>query len=84
MIRQIIFWVLLVILTKQLTAQTLAVAKLDTVQVAAIDTTIILPDVYNVKFKNPDDEMEYQKDISRIRVVLPYVKIAKRLYENGF
>ena len=80
--RQIIFGVFLVVTTVQLSAQPLAVTKFDTAKVADFDTTIILPDVYNVKFKNPDDEMEYQKDISRIRVVLPYVKMAKRLYTD--
>jgi len=45
-----------------------------------IDTTIYLKDVNYVTFKNPDDQMEFYKDLSRIRIVLPYVKMAKTLY----
>ncbi|MBS1624892.1 MAG: DUF4294 domain-containing protein [Bacteroidetes bacterium] len=47
---------------------------------ATKDTTIELHQVNYITFKNKDDQMEYWKDISRIRVVLPYVRASKKLY----
>ncbi|MFN8276526.1 MAG: DUF4294 domain-containing protein [Chitinophagales bacterium] len=44
------------------------------------DSTITLPDVPVIRFKSKEDEMEFYKDVQRIRKVLPYVKIAKRMY----
>jgi hypothetical protein len=46
------------------------------------EDTITLPDVNVCQFRNPDDQMEYYKDLSRIRKVLPYVKMAKQLYAD--
>lgn len=45
-------------------------------------TTVTLRDVSVVRFKNPEDEKEYLLNIRRIRVVLPYVKMAKQLYAD--
>ena len=67
-------------ITMLVRAQPAANSSADSVSIPEFDTTIVLHDVYTVKFKNADDEMEYQKTISRIRVVLPYIKMAKRLY----
>lgn len=47
---------------------------------ATKDTTIELHQVNYVTFKNKDDQMEYYKDLSRIRTVLPYVRMSKRIY----
>lgn len=64
-------------------AQKFKAPEVDTAKVlSAIDTTIYLKDVNYVTFKNPDDQMEFYKNQSRIRVVLPYVKIAKVLYAD--
>lgn len=52
----------------------------DTMPVALLDTTVSLREVNYVTFKNPEDQMEFYKDLSRIRAVLPYVKVSKRLY----
>jgi hypothetical protein len=52
----------------------------DTTQAALLDTTVSLREVNYVTFKNPEDQMEFYKDLSRIRAVLPYVKVSKRLY----
>jgi hypothetical protein len=54
----------------------------------AIDTTygldtsmpVLLKEIDIVRFKNKDEEMEYWKTLSRVRKVMPYVKIAKQLY----
>ncbi len=50
----------------------------------AIDTmlTIQLKDVNVFTFKNPDDQMEFYKDRTRIMKVLPYVKIAMQIYDD--
>jgi len=62
-------------------AQTTAtVYKDSTVRNSAVDTTIIFPEVDNFVFKNPQDGQEYARDINNIRIVLPYVKIARRVY----
>lgn len=49
---------------------------------AFLDTmvTVQLRDVDVFTFKNPDDQMEFYKNRSRIRKVLPYVNIAIKLY----
>ncbi|MCW3126290.1 MAG: hypothetical protein JWO03_1948 [Bacteroidetes bacterium] len=52
----------------------------DSTSQAMVDTTVTLKQVNYVTFKNPDDQMEFYKDLSRIRAVLPYVKISKRMY----
>ncbi|MFN8308365.1 MAG: DUF4294 domain-containing protein [Chitinophagales bacterium] len=74
------------LLTIVLLGVSVAMRAQDSVAVAGpeipFDTTIILKDVPVVRFKNADDEMEYYKDISRIRKVLPYVKIANRMYHT--
>ena len=46
----------------------------------AIDTTITLREVQNYIFKNPADQVEFYRDLVRIRTVLPYVRMAKQLY----
>lgn len=69
-----------------LAACTAVAAQRDTARIegmvppATKDTTIELHQVNYVTFKNKDDQMEYYKDISRIRTVLPYVRASKRLY----
>lgn len=64
-------------------AQKFKAIETDTTKVLnPIDTTVYLKDVNYVIFKNPDDQMEFYKDQSRIRIVLPYVKIAKSLYAD--
>ena len=82
MSRFIIFIVLLVFSRGALSAQIVAGQKQDSTSVALVDTTVNLRQVNYVIFKNPEDQMEYYKDISRIRAVLPYVKISKRLYAD--
>lgn len=54
----------------------------DSMATASVDTTvnITLKDVTVFQFRNPDDEREYYLSLSRIRKVLPYVKMAKQLY----
>jgi hypothetical protein len=49
-----------------------------------IDTmiTVQLKDVNVFTFKNPDDQMEFYKNRTRILKVLPYVKIAMQLYDD--
>jgi hypothetical protein len=42
--------------------------------------TVQLRDVDVFTFKNPDDQMEFYKNRSRIRKVLPYLNIAIKLY----
>ena len=44
------------------------------------DTVFTIPEVQIFRWKNKDDEMEYYKNISRIKAVLPYLKIAKKLH----
>ncbi len=50
------------------------------VPAAMKDTTVQLHQVDYITFKNKDDQMEYYKDLSRIRAVLPYVRASKKLY----
>jgi hypothetical protein len=47
-----------------------------------LDTSmpVLLKEIDVVRFKNKEDEMEYWKTLSRVRKVMPYVKIAKQLY----
>jgi hypothetical protein len=54
----------------------------DSTIAASVDTAIniTLRDVTVFQFRNPDDEKEYYLSLSRIRKVLPYVKMAKQLY----
>jgi len=47
-----------------------------------IDTTIQLREVPNFVFKNPKDGQEYASDIYNIRIVLPYVRIARHVYAD--
>lgn len=49
-----------------------------------IDTmiTVQLKDVNVFTFKNPNDQMEFYKNRTRILKVLPYVKIAMQLYDD--
>jgi Domain of unknown function (DUF4294) len=56
----------------------------DSVPIASeyMDTTIVTPDVNIVRFKRKEDEEEYYHDISRVRVVLPYVRMAKKMYAD--
>ena len=44
--------------------------------------TVQLKDVNVFTFKNPDDQMEFYKNRTRILKVLPYVKIAMQLYDD--
>lgn len=67
-------------------ACTAVAAQRDTTRISGMvpaatkDTTIELHQVNYVTFKNKDDQMEYYKDISRIRTVLPYIRMSKRIY----
>jgi hypothetical protein len=61
-------------------AQSLASVSNDTLRRKGIDTTITLREVPNYVFKNPKDGWEYARDIDNIRIVLPYVKIARHVY----
>ena len=54
----------------------------DTNRRSAIDTTIVFSEVSKFVFKNPKDGREYAYDIANIRIVLPYVKMARRLYSE--
>ena len=54
----------------------------DTAKRHDIDTTIDLHEVYNFVFKNPKDGEEYANDITNIRIVLPYVRIARHIYAD--
>jgi hypothetical protein len=74
MSRFLIFIALLIFSCRGVFAQTVAGQKPDSTSVAMVDTTVNLRQVNYVIFKNPEDQMEYYKDISRIRAVLPYVK----------
>lgn len=49
-------------------------------QVILLDTVVEVKDVEILVFKNKEEEMLYFKYKSRIRKVIPYVKIAKQLY----
>ena len=60
-------------------AQTVASISKDSLN-RHIDTTIVLRQYNNYVFKNPKDGQEYASDIYNIRVVLPYVRIARHLY----
>jgi hypothetical protein len=55
----------------------------DTIKHRDMDTTIVLHEVSNFVFKNPKDGQEYANDITNIRIVLPYVKIARHIYANA-
>lgn len=57
-------------------------AETDSTSITTVDTSvnITLKDVTVFQFRNPDDEREYWLCRSRIRKVLPYVKMAKQLY----
>lgn len=47
---------------------------------AIIDTTITFRDVNYYIFKNPADQAEFYSDLARIKTVLPYVKLARKIY----
>jgi hypothetical protein len=57
-------------------------SEIDSTSITTVDTSvnITLKDVTVFQFRNPDDEREYWLCRSRIRKVLPYVKMAKQLY----
>lgn len=60
-------------------------AEVDTVGVAIYSDTMLsvqLPEVPIISFRTDEERMEYYKTLSRIRKVMPYVKIAKQLYTN--
>lgn len=44
--------------------------------------SVQLREVPIITFRDADERMEYYKTLSRIRKVMPYVKIAKQLYGN--
>ena len=52
----------------------------DTSSAMMLDTVIKLREASCYVFKNKDDELEYVKDIQRIRTMMPYVKMARHLY----
>ena len=62
-------------------AQTTPKVPVDTLH-HHIDTTITFREFNNYVFKNPNDGQEYANDINNIRIVLPYVRIAKRVYKQ--
>jgi hypothetical protein len=80
MIRFIIFSVVMMFAVMSAEAQAISLPVPDSASLAKKDTTITLHQVNYVTFKNVDDQMEFYKDISRIRAVLPYVKMGKKLY----
>ena len=51
-------------------------------QVVLLDTMIEFEPVDVVRFRSKEEEILYYKYRSRIRKVIPYVKIAKKLYEE--
>lgn len=56
----------------------------DTIVTGVSDTLlfITLPEIPVVTFKDKNEQMEFNKTLSRVRKVMPYVKIAKQLYAN--
>lgn len=57
----------------------------DSSLLVSIDTatyTIQLPEVPILSWRSKDEQMEYYKSLSRIRKVIPYVKIARALYHD--
>jgi hypothetical protein len=63
-------------------AQITAVPHKDSIRRPGIDTTITFPEVNNYVFKNPKDGEEYANDITNIRIVLPYVRMARHIYAD--
>ena len=63
-------------------AQSVSAIPRDTLRKRVVDTTIVFKEVSNFVFKNPRDGQEYARDIDYIRTVLPYVRIAKRVYRE--
>ena len=49
----------------------------------SIDTIITFKDVNYYVWKNPNDQLEFYRDLARIRTVLPYVRMAKGLYAEA-
>ncbi len=59
--------------------------EIDTLGTTIYSDTVLsiqLPEVPILAFRSKDEQMEYYKALSRIRKVMPYVKIAKQLYAN--
>jgi len=82
MIRLSVIGIMVFALHTCVSAQIIANARKDSARRSAIDTTIVLHEVSNFVFKDPKDGQEYARDINNIRVVLPYVRIAKHLYAD--
>jgi hypothetical protein len=80
--KRLIIIVLVVMAAQSAMAQSVAAIPRDTLHKRAIDTTIVFREVSNFVFKNPKDGQEYARDINYIRTVLPYVRIAKRVYRE--
>ncbi len=80
--KRVMFLWVAVVMSLAASAQQFKTTETDTSATAVFDTTIVFKDIDYAVFRNRDDQMEYYKDISRIRIVLPYVKIAKRLYAD--
>jgi len=75
------FGIVLLIFVWQLSvhAQSTATTRKDSLR-TLVDTVIELRQYNNYVFKNPKDGQEYASDIYNIRIVLPYVRIARHLY----
>ena len=52
----------------------------DSSSVLFLDTTITIHETDIYTWRNKDDEMEFNKDVQRIRIMLPYLKMARHMY----
>lgn len=77
--RSIFLWIALVLSNKFFLAQGF---KKDTAAISSTDTlqTYYLREVDIVNFKTDDEWREYYQTMSRVKKVIPYVKIANQLY----
>jgi hypothetical protein len=80
--RGAIIVILIFALCTDIWAQATAAIYRDSAWRRSIDTTIQLREVLNFVFKNPKDGQEYANDIINIRIVLPYVRIARHIYAD--
>jgi hypothetical protein len=80
--RKFLLIAIVVFAAQSVMAQVTAAIPGDTLRRRPIDTTIVFREISNFVFKNPKDGQEYANDINNIRIVLPYVKIARHVYKE--